>query len=97
MRRHPKLKGSSQMPDTDPERPPARRNAAKAGDNSLAKMYREFGDRWEIEQIPPGTRWLAVHRESGGDYIRLLLAHDVGALRYCMTEADRETPEERDR
>jgi hypothetical protein len=68
-----------------------------AADNSLAKMYREFGDRCEIEPIPPGTRWIAVHRESGGDYIRLVLSHDIGGLRFQMTAAEKETPEERDR
>ena len=59
-------------------------------------MYREFGDRWEIEQIPPGTRWIAVYRENSDDYIRLVLAHDVGGLRYRMTEVESETPEERE-
>ena len=81
-----------------PEANPARSGrAAKAADNSLAKTYREFGDRWEIEQVPPGTRWIAVHRESGGDYIRLVLARDIGGLRFNMTAVDKETPEERDR
>jgi len=59
-------------------------------------MYREFGDRWEIEQIPPGARWIAVYRENGDDYIRLVLAHDIGGLRFNMTAIENETPEERD-
>ena len=61
---------------------------------SFAKMYREFGDRWDIEPIPPGTKWVAVDRESCGDLTRLVFAHEVGALRYRMTEAEKEEPEE---
>jgi hypothetical protein len=63
-------------------------------DNSLAKLYREFGDRWEIEQVPAGTKWIAVQRESAGD-IAIVVANVVGTLRYRMTEAEREAPEER--
>lgn len=63
---------------------------------SLAKVYREFGDRWEIEPMPPGTRWVAVLRESGGDYVRMVVAHDVHALRFRMDHAEREEPEERE-
>lgn len=67
-----------------------------AGNDSLAKLYREFGDRWDIEQIPPGTKWIAVHREPGGDHIRLVAANEVGTLRFRMTQAEREQPEEHD-
>ncbi len=70
--------------------------AAMRDEASHAKLYREFGDRWEIEQIPAGTRWIAVQRE-GGDYIRLVAANGIDTLRFRMTEAERETPEERDR
>ncbi len=52
------------------------------GETSLAKLYRDFGDRWEIEQLPRGTQWIAVLRESGGDYVRMVAAHDVHALRF---------------
>jgi len=65
----------------------------KAG---LAKVYREFGDRWEIEQVPAGSKWVAVHRE-GGDYIRLVVANGIDVLHLRMREAEREIPEERDR
>jgi hypothetical protein len=85
------------MPNANPARRPTSGNAGKPADNSLAKVYREFGDRWEIEQIPAGTRWIAVHRESDGDYIRLVLARDIGGLRFNMTAVEKETPEERDR
>jgi hypothetical protein len=59
-------------------------------------MYREFGGRWDIEPVPPSARWVAVDRESCGDLIRLVFAHDVGALRYRMTEAGKEESEERE-
>lgn len=64
------------------------------GDASLAKLYREFGDRWDIEPIPPGSKWTAVQRESA-DYIRTVTAHDVTALRFRMNEVEREEPAER--
>ncbi|HXP18880.1 MAG TPA: hypothetical protein VN840_04445 [Streptosporangiaceae bacterium] len=63
---------------------------------SLAKLYRDFGVRWEIEQIPAGTKWIAVLRESGGDYVRIVAAHDVHALRYKMDHVEREVAEERE-
>ncbi len=66
------------------------------GEASLAKLFRDFGDRWDVEKIPTGTQWVAVLRESGGDYIRIVAAHDIGALRYRMNEAEREEPEERE-
>ena len=61
-------------------------------DASLARLYKDFGDRWEIEPIPPGTRWLAVDRESGGDLIRFVLAHEVGTLRFRLNRAEQEEP-----
>ncbi len=44
-------------------------------------LYRDFGDRCDVERIPPGTQWVAVLRESGGDYVRMVAAHDLHALR----------------
>jgi len=66
------------------------------GDASLATLYRDFGERWEIEPTPPGAKWIAVLRESGGDYVRIIAAHDVHALRFRMSEAERDEPEERE-
>lgn len=60
------------------------------GEASLAKLYRDFGDRWDVEKIPSGTQWVAVLREPGGDYVRMVAAHDLHALRYRMNEAERE-------
>lgn len=59
---------------------------------SLAKLYREFGDRWEIEQIQPGTRWIAVHRESVDNEVGLVVANGVGTLRYLMSQTEQEEP-----
>lgn len=49
------------------------------GDASLTRLYRDSGDRWDIAPITPGTKWIAVLRESGGDYVRMIAAHDVHA------------------
>ena len=65
-------------------------------DNSLAKLYREFGDRWEIEQIPAGTKWVAIRRASDDD-ITIVVANGVETLRYRMTEAEQDATEERGR
>ena len=67
-----------------------------ASNQSVAGLYREFGDGWEIEPIPPGTKWIAVQRETTGDYIRIVLAHEMGTLRFRMNEAEQEEPEERE-
>jgi hypothetical protein len=69
---------------------------AVSGDGSLAKVFRDFGDRWEIEKVQRGTEWVAVERETGGDYVRVVSAHDLHALRYRINEVERELPEERE-
>jgi hypothetical protein len=65
------------------------------GDASLTRLYRDFGDRWDIELMPPGTRWIAVLRESGGDYVRMVAAHNDHALRFRMNATEHDEPEER--
>jgi hypothetical protein len=85
------------MPHANPARRPTCRSLATVADIGLTKLYREFGDRWEIEQIPAGARWIAVYRENDDDYIRFVLAHDIGGLRFTMTAVENETPEEHDR
>lgn len=76
---------------------PSRRLLEDPHPPSLAKLYRDFGDRWEIEPIPRCTQWIAVQRESGGDYVRIVAAHDAHALRFRMDLAEQAKPEERDR
>ncbi len=65
------------------------------GDASLAKLFREYGERWEIERVERGTEWVAVQRETSGDYIRVVGGRDLGALRYKMDQDERDEPEER--
>jgi hypothetical protein len=63
---------------------------------SLAQTFREYGERWEIEKVPKGVEWIAVLRETSGDYIRIVAAHDIAALRFRMNDVEREKPEERE-
>jgi len=63
---------------------------------SLAKLVSDHGERWEIEKVQRGTEWVAVQRESGGDYVRIVAGHDLGSLRYRIEEAERDEPEERE-
>jgi hypothetical protein len=65
------------------------------GDASLAKLFREHGDRWEIERVERGTEWVAVLRDSR-PVILIIGARDLAALRYRMEEAEREEAEEHD-
>lgn len=87
-------------PDPDRRVSPAMRDhdapvgAHVPGQASLARLFREFGDRWDIEKVQRGTEWVAVGRESGGDYVRIVSAHDIGALRYRMNQAEQEQPGE---
>jgi hypothetical protein len=61
------------------------------GDASLAKLFREYGQRWEIERVERGTEWVACRRD--GDLIDIIGARDLGALRYRMEAAEREDAE----
>lgn len=63
------------------------------GDASLARLFRDHGDRWEIERVERGTEWVAVLRDSK-PVIHIIGARDLGALRYRMEEAEREETEE---
>jgi hypothetical protein len=65
------------------------------GDASLAKLFREYGERWEIERVERGAEWVAVLRDSR-PVILIIGARDLAALRYRMQEAEREEAEERD-
>jgi hypothetical protein len=60
-----------------------------AGDASLARMFREHGDRWEIERVERGTEWVAVLRDSK-PVILIIGARDLAALRYRIEEAERD-------
>lgn len=63
---------------------------------SLARLLHHYADRWGIERVERGTEWVAVLRETSGDYIRIFGAHDLDALKYKMDQVERDEPEERD-
>lgn len=62
------------------------------GRPSLAALYRDFASRWEIESVPPGTKWVAVLRETDKDTVTFVVANDVSTLRYRMNQSEREEP-----
>ncbi|GEM_PF-1242750 len=80
---------------TTPPHGAAPRTPALPRSPSLARLLHEYAERWEIERVERSTEWVAVLRESGGDYIRIIGAHDLGALRYKMDEVEHDEPEER--
>jgi len=59
------------------------------GDASLAKLFRDHGQRWEIERVERGTEWVAVLRDSK-PIILIIGARDLSALRYHIEAAERE-------
>ncbi len=66
--------------------------ADRQGRPSLARLYRDFSARWEIEAVPPGTKWIAVLRESDGDNITFVVANEVSTLRFRMGEIEHGEP-----
>ena len=64
--------------------------AGSAGSSKLAGLFREFGHRWEIEQLDPGSAWVAVTRNAS--VVQVIAAHDVDELRAELKKADAETP-----
>jgi hypothetical protein len=72
---------------------PARRLAPPF---SLARVLHKYAERWEIERVDRGTEWIAVLRETSGDYIRIVGAHDLGGLQYKMDQVEHDEPEGRD-
>lgn len=70
-------------------------DADRQGRPSLARLYRDFADRWEIETVPPGTRWIAVLHDSDGDDITIVVANEISTLRFRIGEVEREEPAER--
>lgn len=61
----------------------------------LAETLHQYGQRWEIEHVDHRSEWIAVLRETGGDYIRIIGANNLADLQYKMDQADRDEPEER--
>jgi hypothetical protein len=63
---------------------------------SLAQLLHEYSQRWEVERVDRGTEWVAVLRETSGNYMRIVGARDLDALRYKMDQVERDEPEERE-
>jgi hypothetical protein len=64
------------------------------GDASLAKLFRDYGERWEIERVERNTEWVACRRDGG--LIDIITARDLAGLRYKMNAAERDDAEERE-
>ena len=64
--------------------------AGSAGSDKLAGLFREYGQRWEIEQLDPGSAWVAVTRI--GSFVQVIAAHDLDELRAELKKADAEDP-----
>jgi hypothetical protein len=60
------------------------------GKASLAALFREFGGRWEIEQIQRGCEWVACTRD--GQDLQIVAARDIAGLRYTIEAAERHDP-----
>jgi hypothetical protein len=58
------------------------------GDASLARLIREYGDRWAFEHVRRGTEWVAVRHD--GPVMHIVGARDLGGLRGQMEAAERE-------
>jgi|HubBroStandDraft_1064217.scaffolds.fasta_scaffold06540_7 hypothetical protein len=62
---------------------------------SLARLFRDHSARWEIEQVPRGTEWVAVHKDPEG-WCRIVGARDLAGLRYFIEIAEREEAAEQE-
>ena len=54
----------------------------------LIGLLGDYGDRWEIEELDPGSAWVAVIRR--GSFVHVLAAHDLDDLRAKLQKADAE-------
>jgi hypothetical protein len=64
--------------------------AGSAGSGKLAGLFREYGHRWEIEQLDPGSAWVAVTRI--GSFVHVIAARDLDDLRAELNKAEAEDP-----
>jgi hypothetical protein len=53
-------------------------------------LFREYGRRWEIEHVDPGSAWVAVTRD--GSFVHVIAAHDLDELRAELKKAEAEDP-----
>lgn len=59
-----------------------------AVNHSLSALFRDHGEKWEIEQVLPGSRWVACSRS--GAPVQIIAAHDLNALRFRIEAAERD-------
>jgi hypothetical protein len=52
---------------------------------ALAAILRDHDARWQIEQLDPGSAWLAISRDTG--HIQVITAADLPALRSALDAA----------
>jgi hypothetical protein len=64
-------------------------SAAFPRNPSLARLFRDHSERWEIEQVPRGTEWVAVHKDPEG-WCRIVASRDLAGLRYYIETAEHE-------
>jgi hypothetical protein len=62
--------------------------AGSTGSGKLAGLFREFGHSWEIEQLDPGSAWVAVTRNRS--FVQVISARDLDELRAELKKADAE-------
>jgi hypothetical protein len=60
--------------------------AGSAGSGKLAGLFHEYGNRWEIEHLDPGSAWVAVTRN--GSFVQVIAAHDLDELRAELQKAE---------
>jgi hypothetical protein len=56
----------------------------------LAETVHEYGQRWEIEHMDHRIEWVAVQRETSGDYICIVGANNLGDLQHKMKQIERD-------
>jgi hypothetical protein len=64
--------------------------ARSASSGKLAGLFREYGHRWEIEELDPGSAWVAVTRN--GSFVQVIAAHDLDELGAELKKASAEDP-----
>jgi hypothetical protein len=61
------------------------------GEASLARLIREYGQRWEFERVQRGTEWIAVSR---GPVPHIVGARDLAGLSDQIKATEQEEPTE---
>ena len=64
--------------------------AGCADSGELVGLFRDYGHRWEIERLDPGSAWVAVTRN--GAFVQVIAAHDLDELRAELQKAEAEGP-----